>query len=142
MFGEIRTMTNEKGETYFVGKDVATALGYSKPLNAITMHVDEDDSLKWGLIDSKGRKQQAIFINESGLYALILSSKLPQAKAFKRWVTSAERRAARARADRGAHFLLLQSQRQGSHEALPGLDTRGNRLPQHGRPQVAKRGES
>ena len=72
----------------FVGKDVATALGYSKPLNAIAMHVDEDDSLKWGLIDSKGRKQQAIFINESGLYALILSSKLPQAKAFKRWVTS------------------------------------------------------
>jgi prophage antirepressor-like protein len=71
----------------FVGKDVATALGYSKPLNAIAMHVDEDDSLKWGLIDSKGRKQQAIFINESGLYSLILSSKLPQAKAFKRWVT-------------------------------------------------------
>ena len=72
----------------FVGKDVATALGYSKPLNAISMHVDEDDSLKWGLMDSMGRKQQAIFINESGLYSLILSSKLPQAKAFKRWVTS------------------------------------------------------
>ncbi len=70
------------------GKDVATALGYSKPLNAISMHVDEDDSLKWGLVDSRGRKQQAIFINESGLYSLILSSKLPQAKAFKRWVTS------------------------------------------------------
>ncbi len=52
------------------------------------MHVDEDDSLKWGLVDSRGRKQQAIFINESGLYSLILSSKLPQAKAFKRWVTS------------------------------------------------------
>jgi len=90
MFGEIRTMTNEKGETYFVGKDVATALGYSKPLNAITMHVDEDDSLKWGLIDSKGRKQQAIFINESGLYSLVLSSKLPQAKAFKRWAPPTE----------------------------------------------------
>ena len=86
MFGEIRTMTNEKGETFFVGKDVAMALGYSKPLNAIAMHVDEDDSLKWGLIDSKGRKQQTIFINESGLYSLILSSKLPQAKAFKRWI--------------------------------------------------------
>ena len=52
------------------------------------MHVDEDDSLKWGLMDSMGRKQQAIFINESGLYSLILSSKLPQAKAFKRWVSS------------------------------------------------------
>ena len=72
----------------FLGKDVAKALGYSKPLNAISMHVDEDDSLKWGLMDSMGRKQQAIFINESGLYSLILSSKLPQAKAFKRWVTS------------------------------------------------------
>ena len=63
----------------FVGKDVAKALGYSKPLSAIAMHVDDDDSLKWGLIDSRGRKQQAIFINESGLYALILSSKLDQA---------------------------------------------------------------
>ena len=88
MFGEIRTMTDEKGETFFVGKDVATALGYSKPLNAIAMHVDEDDSLKQGLIDSMGRVQQTIFVNESGLYALILSSKLEQAKAFKRWVTS------------------------------------------------------
>ena len=88
MFGEIRTMTNENGETFFVGKDVACALGYSKPLNAIAMHVDEDDSLKQGLIDSMGRTQQAIFINESGLYALILSSKLPQAREFKRWVTS------------------------------------------------------
>ncbi len=88
VFGEIRTMTDEKGEVFFVGKDVATTLGYSKPLNAIAMHVDKDDSLKWGLIDSKGRKQQAIFINESGLYSLVLSSKLPQAKAFKRWVTS------------------------------------------------------
>ena len=87
-FGQIRTMLNEKGEVFFVGKDVAQALGYNKPLNAIAMHVDEDDSLKQGLIDSKGRVQQAIFINESGLYSLILSSKLPQAKAFKRWVTS------------------------------------------------------
>ena len=88
MFGEVRTMTNEKGETFFVGKDVAIALGYTKPLNAIATHVDADDSLKQGLIDSKGRLQQAIFINESGLYSLVLSSKLPQAKEFKRWVTS------------------------------------------------------
>ena len=80
MFGKIRTLTNEKGETFFVGKDVAKALGYSKPHNAIAMHVDEDDSLKQGLIDSKGRKQLATFINESGLYSLILSS--------KHWVTS------------------------------------------------------
>lgn len=88
MFGSIRTTTDEQGQPLFVGKDVAKALGYSKPRNAIAMHVDEDDALKWGLIDSKGRKQQAIVINESGLYSLILSSKLPQAKAFKRWVTS------------------------------------------------------
>ena len=87
-FGEIRTITNEKGETFFVGKDVAKALGYSKPLDAIAKHVDKDDSAKRGLIDSKGRMQQTIFINESGLYSLILSSKLEQAKAFKRWVTS------------------------------------------------------
>ena len=86
VFGELRTC-QVNNQILFVGKDVATALGYSKPLNAIAMHVDEDDSLKWGLIDSKGRKQQAIFINESGLYSLVLSSKLPSAKAFKRWVT-------------------------------------------------------
>lgn len=88
MFGEIRTMANEQGDTFFVGKDVAKALGYAKPLDALSKHVDKDDSAKCGLIDSLGRKQSAIIINESGLYALILSSKLPQAKAFKRWVTS------------------------------------------------------
>ena len=84
---EIRTLIIE-GEPYFVGKDVASVLGYAKPLNAIAKHVEEDDSLKWGLIDSLGRNQQTIVINESGLYSLILSSKLPQAKNFKRWVTS------------------------------------------------------
>ena len=88
LFGDIRTMTDEQGETWFVGKDVAEALGYSRPLDALSKHVEEDDSAKRGLIDSLGRKQQAIFINESGLYSLILSSKLPQAKEFKRWVTS------------------------------------------------------
>lgn len=88
MFGEIRTMTNDRGETFFVGKDVAVALGYAKPLDALSKHVDKDDSVKCGLIDSLGRKQSTIVINESGLYSLILSSKLEQAKAFKRWVTS------------------------------------------------------
>lgn len=75
-------------EPWFVGKDVADVLGYAKPLNAITQHVDKDDSLKQGLTDSLGRQQKTIFINESGLYSLILSSKLPSAKKFKRWVTS------------------------------------------------------
>ena len=89
MFGEIRTMTNEKGETFFVGKDVATALGYSKPENAVAMHVDTDDKTTT-LIQGTGSnyKSKVVVINESGLYALVLSSKLPQAKVFKHWVTS------------------------------------------------------
>ena len=86
-FGEVRTLTIN-GEPWFVGKDVAERLGYAKPLNALAMHVDEDDSLKQGLIDSVGRTQETIIINESGLYSLILSSKLPNAKTFKRWITS------------------------------------------------------
>lgn len=78
-FGAVRTVEID-GKPYFVGNDVAKALGYAKPLNALAMHVDEDDSLKQGLIDSMGRTQETIFINESGLYSLILSSKLPTAK--------------------------------------------------------------
>ena len=87
-FGAIRTMSNEQGEPIFCAKDVCNALGYSKPRNAIAQHVDKDDALKQGLIDSMGRKQEATFINESGLYALILSSKLESAKRFRKWVTS------------------------------------------------------
>lgn len=86
-FGQIRTVTIDS-EPWFVGKDVATILGYAKPLNALATHIDEDDSLKQGLIDSMGRTQETILINESGLYSLILSSKLPTAKKFKHWVTS------------------------------------------------------
>ena len=70
-FGEIRTLEID-GEPYFVGKDVASVLGYAKPLNAISKHVDEDESLKRGLIDSLGRTQQTIVINESGLYSSML----------------------------------------------------------------------
>ena len=86
-FGDLRTLEID-GEPWFVGKDVAEALGYKKPLNAIEMHVEKDDSLKQGLTDSLGRKQKAIFINESGMYALIFGSKLDSAKEFKHWVTS------------------------------------------------------
>ena len=86
-FGSVRTMEIE-GEPYFVGKDVANILGYAKPLDALARHIDEDDSVKHGLIDSMGRMQETILINESGLYSLILSSKLPNAKKFKHWVTS------------------------------------------------------
>ena len=86
-FGRIRA-TEINGEPYFVGKDVAEALGYEKPRNAIAQHVDPDDALKQGLTDSLGREQEAIFISESGVYALVFSSKLPKAKEFKHWVTS------------------------------------------------------
>ena len=87
VFGEIRTMTNEKGETFFVGKDVATALGYAKPQNALATHVDKDDK-STAPIQGTAYETRVTLINESGLYSLILSSKLPQAKAFKRWVTA------------------------------------------------------
>ena len=89
LFGDIRTMTNENGETFFVGKDVAQALGYVKPENAVAIHVDAEDKTST-LIQGSGSnyKSKTIIINESGLYSLILSSKLAQAKAFKRWVTS------------------------------------------------------
>lgn len=80
-------MKNKAG-SWFVGKDVAVALGFAKPLNAIAAHVDEDDSLKQGLTDSIGRMQDTIFINESGVYSLVFGSKLESAKRFKRWVTS------------------------------------------------------
>ena len=87
MFGQIRTMTNEKGETFFVGKDVAEALGYKNTADALTRHVEDEDK---GVVkhDTLGGAQTMTIINESGLYSLILSSKLEQAKAFKRWVTS------------------------------------------------------
>ena len=86
-FGELRTVEID-GEPWFVGKDVAAALGYAKERNALDKHVDKDDALKRGVTDSMGRTQQMTIINESGLYSLILSSKLPSAKEFKHWVTS------------------------------------------------------
>jgi prophage antirepressor-like protein len=87
MFGEIRTMTDEQGEPWFVGKDVAKALGYKNAPDAISKHVDDEDRGTIAIRDS-AFETRAVIINESGLYSLILSSKLPQAKEFKRWVTS------------------------------------------------------
>ena len=87
-FGEIRTL-NINGEPWFVGKDLAVILGYNEPHKAISRHVDEDDGMKHPVIDSMGRTQQAMLVNESGLYSLILSSKLPSAKKFKHWVLCA-----------------------------------------------------
>lgn len=86
-FGTVRVvMINEI--PWFVGKDVAEALGYNEPHKAIQRHVDEDDGMKYPITDSTGRKQETWLINESGLYSLILGSKLESAKRFKKWVTS------------------------------------------------------
>ena len=87
-FGEIRTV-NINDETRFIGKDVAEALGYSYTRKALADHVDDEDKLDGVTIrDSIGREQTPVFINESGLYALIFGSKLDSAKRFKHWVTS------------------------------------------------------
>ena len=85
-FGDIRTL-NKDGEPWFVGKDVASVLGYTNHRKALIDHVDEDDK-GVTICDTLGGRQQITIINESGLYSLILSSKLPQAKEFKRWVTN------------------------------------------------------
>ena len=85
-FGEIRTITKDN-ETYFVGKDVAKALGFTNPRDAITTHVfDEDKGVD--TIDTPGGKQSMTVINESGVYALVFGSRLESAKRFKHWVTS------------------------------------------------------
>lgn len=94
LFGEIRVVVRD-GEPWFIGKDVAEKLGYSNPSKAISVHIDAEDKLFLMLTIAdaqngnlpKGQTKTAI-INESGLYSLILRSKLPEAKAFKHWVTS------------------------------------------------------
>lgn len=88
-FGVLRVIEQD-GEPWMVGKDVAQALGYSNPRKALADHVDQEDKLQGDGVtirDSIGREQAATLINESGLYSLVLSSKLPGAKRFRRWVT-------------------------------------------------------
>ena len=85
--GTIRTVM-VKNEPWFVGKDVAEILGYNRPTKAIQDHVDSEDLDGIPIQDSIGRMQNTPIINESGLYSLVLSSRLPRAKEFKRWVTS------------------------------------------------------
>ena len=85
-FGQVRTFDKD-GEPWFVGKDVAIILGYERTADAIRAHVDEDDK-GVGEIQTPGGKQKIVIINESGLYSLVLSSKLPTAKKFKHWITS------------------------------------------------------
>lgn len=87
-FGSVRTVTVDN-EPYFVGRDVAEILGYSNTRDALAKRVDAEDKLDGvAICDSIGREQTPVLINESGLYSLILSSKLPTAKRFKHWVTS------------------------------------------------------
>ena len=85
-FGKIRA-TEIDGEPWFVGKDIAIALGYKDTSDALKKHVDEDDKLTRRFADS-GQNREMYVVNESGLYSLILGSKLPTAKKFKHWVTS------------------------------------------------------
>ena len=86
-FGAIRTMSNAQGEPMFCAKDVALALGYKRPEDAMAQHLEIEDSVKHRVMDRNGKLRVTTFINESGLYSLILSSKLESAKQFKRWVT-------------------------------------------------------
>ena len=86
-FGNLRMMTDDKGQPFFIGKDVATALGYNNTRDALRKHVDDEDKGTVAIRDT-AYETRAIVINESGLYSLVLASKLPQAKVFKRWVTS------------------------------------------------------
>ena len=85
-FGEIRTVIKDD-DIYFAGKDIAEALGYKDTVNALKAHVDEEDKLTWRITTS-GQARNMTVINESGVYALVFSSKLTNAKQFKRWVTS------------------------------------------------------
>lgn len=86
-FGEVRVSIIDN-EPWFVGRDIAEVLGYSRPAKAILDHVDDEDKDEVPIQDSIGRMQKTPVINESGLYGLVLSSELPEAKKFKRWVTS------------------------------------------------------
>lgn len=85
-FGKVRAI-NIDGESWFVGKDVAEALGYNDTDQALRRHVDKEDKLTRNF-NGSGQNRKMTTINESGLYSLVLSSKLPTAKAFKRWITS------------------------------------------------------
>ena len=86
-FGELRTIKDEKGEPWFVGKDVAKALGFTNTRDAIRTHVFEEDK-GVDLVDTLGGRQKMTVVNESGLYALVFGSQLENAKKFKHWVTS------------------------------------------------------
>lgn len=85
-FGQVRTIVKDN-EVWFVGRDIAEALGYSDTNKAVAMHVDDEDKQLNDKTSSSFGQRGATIINESGLYSLVLSSKLPSAKKFKRWIT-------------------------------------------------------
>lgn len=88
-FGQVRTIMMDNGQIGFLGKDIATAIGYRNPSNAILTHVDQDDKTSYLFqVSGSNYKTKTIFINESGVYSLILSSKHPRAREFKHWITS------------------------------------------------------
>jgi anti-repressor protein len=124
-FGAVRSLMIED-MPWFVGRDVATALGYAKPRNAISVHVDDEDknsALIQGAIQggTQGNPNMTI-INESGLYSLILSSKLPAAKRFKRWVTSEVLPAIRRTGGYGTATQAAEPE-TGAAETLPARET-------------------
>lgn len=110
-FGEIRAVEID-GEPWFVGKDVAVALGYSDTSDALKRHIDDEDKLTRRFTDS-GQSREMYIINESGVYSLIFSSKLESAKKFKRWVTSEVLPAIR----RHGAYIVPQAQPQGMEAA-------------------------
>ena len=116
-FGKVRSLMIGD-EPWFVGRDTAKALGYSKPENAISVHVDAEDKTTT-LIQGNGSnyRSKAVIVNESGLYSLIFSSKLPSAKRFKRWVTSE---------------VLPALRKTGKYEATPTAEV----VPEHHLPQA------
>lgn len=111
---KFRTIVRD-GAYYFAGKDSAKALGYANSRKAVRDHVDEEDKREERIVTPRGGTQTLMFISESGLYSLILSSKLPEAKVFKRWVTSE---------------VLPALRRQGSYSTTPAA------LPAPARPYV------
>lgn len=129
-FGEVRTILID-GEPWFVGKDVANALGYKKVTEALQTNVDEMDSTLMGVMDSMGREQKTKVINESGLYSLIFGSKLDSAKKFKRWVTSEVLPSLRKTGSYGAPKTIpeqIQLLAQGNVELNQRVDTLTERI--------------
>lgn len=129
-FGDVRTIVID-GEPWFAGRDVCKSLGYVKPTQAIHNNVEDEDTLRKGLLDSRGIEQETIMVNESGLYSLIFGSKLESAKKFKRWVTSEVLPSLRKTGNYGAPKTIpeqIQLLAQGNVELNHRVDTLSERM--------------